>query len=696
VLEHLIRRALSAAAVAAFALAVPLGASAVAPTTTVLSGLSGPFELARDADGNLYYTDQPNGTTRLSVLRQGNATPTPLFSVSGGSTITDVGFDGQKNAYAIVTQTGSTADTFEVRRIAAGTGAVTTLLTKTATPSNASVLTSGSTIQMIEPAPDGTVYFAGTAAAADANASKIWSLAPGAQDATEVANFPGDPTGGGFPPGMLSLVLGPDGTLAFDVGQPNGLRNVYTLVPAPMATPKLIASRATGRALGFDDAGNLYVGWRTYNNRTSVDCADSTTFGVLRFTPVELANASPNGTDYSQGTFPGANLLILYTSTNARVGHSGEVFFTAYQAACGSTAPLNFKTRRLLGIPSGGGVPVVLNEDVTDPPTADLGYIGVAVGPTAVYRSSYRLGNIVSIGLQYLSSPVNWAANNSVDFNGDHITDLGALYRGLSPADSLWYAPGTFQIYFGATSDIPVPGDYDGDGETDAVIFRPSTGLWYGPRTGAAQIVIQQIVGQAGDIPIPGDYDGDGKTDPAYYRPSTQLFFAVLSGGGTKSATFGAPGDVPVPRDYDGDGKTDFGIYRADATPDHLGLWYAPVSGGEAPYQIYFGAPGDVPVPGDYNGDKRAEAVIFRPSTGLWYGPFNGAPGLFQLLLGGPGDVPIPGYYDADQTEDPAIYRKASGLWFALLSGGGVSRVDGLGQPTDVPVQKRPALAGGL
>jgi len=294
----------------------------------------------------------------------------------------------------------------------------------------------------------------------------------------------------------------------------------------------------------------------------------------------------------------------------------------------------------------------------------------------------------------------NWAANNSADFDGDQRTDMGALYRGLSPADSLWFSlasgGGTaFQIYFGATSDVAVPGDYDGDGKTDAVIFRPATGLWYGPQTGAAVIVIQMVLGQAGDIPIPGDYDGDGKTDPAIYRPSTGLFFAVLSGGGVKSSTFGAATDVPVPRDYDGDGKTDFAIYRANATPDHLGLWYSPLSGGGV-YQIYFGAPGDIPVPGDYNGDKSAEAVIFREATGLWYGPFNGAPGLFQLLLGGPGDTPIPGYYDNNLTEDPAIFHKATGLWFALNSGGGVTRIDGLGLATDVPIQKRPALAGGL
>jgi hypothetical protein len=329
-----------------------------------------------------------------------------------------------------------------------------------------------------------------------------------------------------------------------------------------------------------------------------------------------------------------------------------------------------------------------------DPNGCDFWYVGEYYSNASTSIWHTRIGSFRFPSCTPTTSSFNWAAQDSVDFNNDHITDLGALYRGLSPADSLWFAPSTFSIYFGATTDIPVPGDYNGDGKTDAAIFRPSTGLWYGPGTGLAQIVIQMNLGQPGDIPIPGDYDGDGKTDPAIYRPSTGLFFAVLSGGGTKSSTFGAPGDVPVPRDYDGDGKTDFAIYRQDATPDHLGLWYAPLSGGGV-YQIYFGAPGDKPVPGDYDGDGKAEAVIFRDTTGLWYGPKSSG-GLFQLPLGQAGDIPIPGYYDNNLAMDPAIYRKSTGLWFSQLSGGGTARVDGLGQATDIPVQKRPTLAGGF
>ena len=72
--------------------------------------------------------------------------------------------------------------------------------------------------------------------------------------------------------------------------------------------------------------------------------------------------------------------------------------------------------------------------------------------------------------------------------------------------------------------DIPVPGDYDGDGKTDVAVFRPSTGTWFVRQSSNGKWVGFNW-GSAGDIPVVGDFDGDGRADYAVFRPSTGTWY---------------------------------------------------------------------------------------------------------------------------------------------------------------------------
>lgn len=65
------------------------------------------------------------------------------------------------------------------------------------------------------------------------------------------------------------------------------------------------------------------------------------------------------------------------------------------------------------------------------------------------------------------------------------------------------------------------------------------------------------------DIPISGDYDGDGKTDIAVFRPSDGVFYLLQSTAGINYVSWGLATDVPVQGDFDGDGKDDPAIFRA-------------------------------------------------------------------------------------------------------------------------------------
>ncbi len=54
--------------------------------------------------------------------------------------------------------------------------------------------------------------------------------------------------------------------------------------------------------------------------------------------------------------------------------------------------------------------------------------------------------------------------------------------------------------------------------------------------------------GTAGDIPVPGDYDGDGRDDTAIYRGGT--WYVLQSGGGITGTNWGVASDIPILSKY--------------------------------------------------------------------------------------------------------------------------------------------------
>lgn len=197
----------------------------------------------------------------------------------------------------------------------------------------------------------------------------------------------------------------------------------------------------------------------------------------------------------------------------------------------------------------------------------------------------------------------------------------------------------TFQyLQFGIHDDELVARDYDGDGKTDFAVFRRGAfagqqSIWYicpsatvpmsscGLNHRAVLWGTTGNSGVSGDIPVPGDYDGDGKFDVAVYRfgglsPNNSFLIQRSSDGAGQYLNFGNFNtDYIVPGDYDGDGKYDLTVVRRGISSTSPLIWYIWQSSNGQVRSMLFGIRSDSIAQGDYDGDARTDIAVYRPGA---------------------------------------------------------------------------------
>lgn len=186
----------------------------------------------------------------------------------------------------------------------------------------------------------------------------------------------------------------------------------------------------------------------------------------------------------------------------------------------------------------------------------------------------------------------------------------------------------------GQVKDLPVAGDWNGDGQTDVAIYRGGkfnrailktfTLCPTCPLLAVAEPLDSIAFGESGDFPVAGDWNGDGIDDLGVFRPGPQGTFLLripqaicpfcnppLFIFETRTLFFGTVG-APVAGDWDGDGKDGVGVYdRASST------FFLSNDLAKSNFIIPFGKAGDLPLSGDWAGTGRDGIGVFQPSRTL-------------------------------------------------------------------------------
>jgi N-acetylmuramoyl-L-alanine amidase len=219
-----------------------------------------------------------------------------------------------------------------------------------------------------------------------------------------------------------------------------------------------------------------------------------------------------------------------------------------------------------------------------------------------------------------------WRVNN---VNAEQLSTSAAVFASLR---------------YGRSGDLPLVGDWDGDGTQTLGVVRPSTArdsnhfllrnsdggeldFWYG---------------HAGDTILVGDWDGDRSWTPAAVRAGVwSLRNSNSTGAADVTVAFGRAGDRFLAGDWDGDGDFTPGVQRAGT------FWLRNSAGtGPAEVRVRFGRPSDHGYVGDWNGNGTWTPGVLRAGT-RWFlkNSFSGSTAAVGLAKQTPG-TPVVGDWD--------------------------------------------------
>ena len=434
-------------------------------------------------------------------------------------------------------------------------------------------------------------------------------------------------------------------------------------VPAGSASFTLTITGAglmTGQVVNFGNLSTGSISPAPGQLTATIPAAWLTTPGTVNVS-VGNSNSLPFviGSQLGVSCSPPAGIVLagtFFSTTCTVVGGSGPYAWTP------STVPQGMNLA-----PAPGGVSITM---AGTPTLVGVQPITFTVQDSNVspLRSSATV--LLTVDVSMPSTKVGVFRNGTAfleDSNGDGIYEGGVDHYIPS-----FTGPGGFKA-----GDMPVVGDWTGDGHAKVGIYRSTTGQWFldANNNGVydANDYTYAFGGLAGDLPFAADWSGQGKACIGIFRGGGFWMLDLNCNGvfdGAPKDTFfgfgGAPGDVPVVGAFLGGGVMHVGVVRRYTPPNGVPqgnpfVWvidHGAANAGDstdlhqpAGAFAFGGLDGDVYVTGDFNATGVWTAGVYR--SGFWVldaAPFGApqsqhVPGLQFAYGGTPTDIPVTGIW---------------------------------------------------
>jgi V8-like Glu-specific endopeptidase len=255
------------------------------------------------------------------------------------------------------------------------------------------------------------------------------------------------------------------------------------------------------------------------------------------------------------------------------------------------------------------------------------------VHPATAHKTwSYLV--VASVGAASPQFSATTGARSLTDFTADNKADIATFTRGsagdvfVAGSDGTKFN-GTSSLWndrFSVGTEIPLSGDFNGDGKADVVTFtRGSNADVYvalsdGTKFNGDSLMWNDFFAANTETPAVGDFNGDGKDDIATFTLGTTGDVYVALSDGTKFGAstlwhgdFGFGAEQPYVGDFNGDGKDDIAVFTRGSGGDV----YVALSDGTkfvgngVKWHDNFAFNNELPAIGDFNGDGKDDIATF-------------------------------------------------------------------------------------